>query len=103
MSEVYKEDAFSYPTGVEGENKAVLVFDVDGQPDKHARFEIPGGLDALYTGTTGPNRDIIDITDSTVLAMANQFTTSIGWELSDGETMAELVSGSRSTSKSRKS
>ena len=99
--EQYEEDAFAFPSNVEGENQAELYFSIDGAPQKTATLAVPGIVGTAFVDSTGPNRNVIDTTDADIVTLEGQFTSGI-FKLSDGETMDDLLSGKRVHIKNRK-
>ncbi|GAJ06501.1 unnamed protein product, partial [marine sediment metagenome] len=57
INEVWKNDAFAYPAGVETANKLSATVELEGGIGKKANIKVPGPKDALFgaSGTAGFN------------------------------------------------
>lgn len=91
----YVEDSLSLPASAELQNQAILQFSIDGEPTKSGRVVIPAPKDSLFAASSGPNYDIIDTTDSDVIAFAANWLLDDLYYLSDGETADALLGGKR--------
>lgn len=107
IAERFIEDALVLPTApaVEGENKARLVLQLDGAPNKKHTMEIPGAIASIFQAISGPGYDTVDLAD---VALQNYIST---WHsgglatLSDGENVdivpnAGILAGKRVHKKS---
>lgn len=88
VSGVFEEDTLVAPTGAGFMNsvQAIITGAIDAQPNKHATLTIPAPLDLVFTASTGSGRDIVNVTNSFVLALVAKFQagTAIA-KISDGE------------------
>lgn len=93
VTEVY-EDAAATPGG-EIENQALLVVDTDD--GKKALMRIPAPVAGIFAAASGPNYNVVDILDAALLTYIGSFEASAGVDflVSDGQTVAALVSGKR--------
>lgn len=98
----FVEDALSLPSGVEGENKALLTFRIDGAPNKSASDSIPGAKEAIFVAATGSGRNVVDTTDAAVVAYTGLFAAAASAYISDGENVSEIKGGKRIHSKSNR-
>lgn len=92
----FVENALALPASAENQNRAILVFSIDGQPTKSGKVRIPAVKAACMAATTGKNYDIIDVVDEDVVAFAANFTSEALFYLSDGEQADALLGGGRS-------
>lgn len=85
---VFEEDTVVAPTGAGfmNSNQAIITGAIDAQPLKKATLVIPAPLDLVFTASTGEGRDIVNVTNSFVLALVAKFQagTAIA-KISDGE------------------
>lgn len=98
----FVEDSLTLPTGVEGENKALLTFRLDGAPNKSASDTIPGAKESIFVAATGSGRNVIDTTNAAVVAYKMLFESQSAAYISDGENVNELKGGKRIHSKSNR-
>ncbi len=101
LSQRWTEDAFSYPTGSEIENQALLNIMLDGGL-KTATVYIPSPTDGCFMSATGDGRNIVDVADTDVLAYVALFESGGEAYLSDGEDADSLMNGKRIHRASRK-
>lgn len=99
----FLEDAFSLPASAELENEALLQLTIEDAPTKTATVRIPAPVDGIFTAATGPNYDVVDITDADLIAFAANFVTEDLFYVSDGEQAETLVGGHRRHKKSSRS
>lgn len=65
---------------------ASLVVNLAGGEGKMAVLKIPGPADTIFMDTSGPGRNIVDVTDTDLLAYLDEFQTTGGnFTISDGE------------------
>lgn len=102
LSEIFVEDALVVPaSGVEVENRAKVIAQIDGDPLKTATFFIPGASDALFLAPTGPGRNVVDPADANLIAYAGIWNVTSGYaNISDGEYLEDgssngVLSGTR--------
>ncbi len=100
---VYSEDALTLPAmSVQNENVGHLVMPIYAKPRKSATWDIPAVKDALFSNTTGPDADKIDMTNTDLL----NFIAAIGnggqAKISDGEVVTAVgARGERAHRKNR--
>lgn len=97
LSEVFIDDAFSLPLGgVQIENQAMFVFELDGDPRKTATWFLPAPKIDVFVSTSGKNSNVVDTSDALVTAIRGLFDDSTGVAtISDGETALLIQSGKR--------
>jgi len=95
INEIWKNDAPSYPSGVETANKLSMTVGLDGGIDKKGNLKLPGPLDALFgaSGTAGFN--VLDTSNAAILTYTAMFESGNEFYLSDGDTLESLISGKR--------
>lgn len=99
----YVEDALIFPgTGVQVENRASLTFQLVGVGSKKANLTIPAPEFALFVGTSGPQANTINTTNTNLLNFTDNFKTSGNFRLSDGEAVTRILNGKRTHVKSSK-
>jgi len=102
---VLVEDAFALPSGsVNVEEAAEVTGTITDKPAKHAVVSIPAPKIGVFVGTSGPNRNIVDVADTDLNTFMNSFAPGAAGFLSDGETIdsSALVKGKRVHYRSRK-
>lgn len=97
VTQRFAEDAFAYPIGgVNVEELALIVAQVDGQPNKTANFSIPAPVDSIFVQVTGPQRNVVDTADPALIAYASIWNPGSRATISDGESIElPLLSGKR--------
>jgi len=85
IQEVFVENAFALPGAAEVENQALLTLPIAGKPNKSASVSIPAPNVGIMAGLTGPNFNVVDFTDTNLIAFVNLFITGGKAKLSDGE------------------
>lgn len=100
---VYSEDALTLPAvGVQNENVGHLHMPIYAKPRKSATWDIPGAKIGLFTATTGPGADIMDMTNSDTLNFIGAIGNGGQAKISDGEVVTAVgASGKRSHKKNR--
>lgn len=95
--QVFEESAFVLPgdAGVQNENQASLTFLLAGAGSKKANLNIPAPVIGIFSASSGPNANIVDITDLSVVAFADQFLGANDFRLSDGESSSRILTGHR--------
>ena len=99
VAKIMNEGAFTLPTGKNGSEQAQIVANLSGELETVNTF-IPAPLDALFVAETGPNRNVIDVTNAALLAYLAHFKASGIFMISDGENLDEsspLLRGERIT------
>lgn len=94
--EKFAEDTVINPT-IQKENEALLTFEIDGNPTKHATHSIPGAKNSIYVAAFGPNNNVVDLADAAVIAYAALFIVGAGQMayISDGESASVITKGHR--------
>jgi hypothetical protein len=87
LTERYIEDALAIPvSGVQVENRATIVLNINGNPLKAATINIPGPGSNIFQGTSGPSADVVDVTDGDLIAYVDIWgVTGALATISDGE------------------
>ncbi len=95
INEIWRNDAFAYPTDVETATKLSNTALLTGGAGKKANIKIPGPLAALFgaSGTAGFN--VLDTSNAAAIAYTDLFKAASVFYLSDGEDLASMVSGKR--------
>lgn len=95
INEVWANDAFAYPSGVETANKLSITAELAGGVGKKANMKIPGPIDAMFgaSGTAGFNT--LDTSNAAIITYTNLFKSAGDFYISDGEDFETLVSGKR--------
>jgi hypothetical protein len=96
-------DAVTYPSaGVQIENLALVDAAILDEPTKTATFTIPAPKIGIFVGSVGAPANVVDLTDTDLIAYANLFKITTGKAyISDGETLDFMKSGKRIHRKSR--
>lgn len=92
------EDALVIPaSGVQIEDNALLLFSIDGYPQKTATMAIPAPKPTIFNATSGAGANIIDTADAAVMALRDTMLANSDplVYLSDGELVDGLISGKR--------
>ncbi len=95
INEVWKNDAFAYPAGVETANKLSMTVELAGGIGKKANIKVPGPIDAMFgaSGTAGYNS--LDTGNAAIITYTNLFKAAGDFYVSDGEDLETLISGKR--------
>lgn len=104
---VYQEfvnNTFVLPAdaGVQVENQASLTFLLQALGSKKANLNIPAPVIGIFTASSGPNANIIDIDNAAIQAFADQFLAAADFRLSDGEWIQRILNGRRVHKRSNK-
>lgn len=92
LSTVYAEDTDTYgAAGSEVENIAEVVCPLE-TVGKYHTFRIPAPADAIFVGTSGPDRNRVDTSDADLLAYVSLFTDKTGYDGTPGADAIALVS-----------
>jgi len=75
--------------GVQIEDIASISCLIDGEPLKRATLRIPAPESGIFVGSTGENANIVDTTDSDLLAWLEHFSSDGECLVSDGEQIAD--------------
>ena len=87
VAEKFVEDAFNYPIGgVNVEELASIVVGVTDKPDDPHTIKIPAPKDLLFVAATGKSRNIVDVTEATLLAFMATYNPGSNATFSDGDT-----------------
>lgn len=81
--------------GVQVENQASLTYLLQALGSKKANLNIPAPIIGLFTASSGPNANIIDIDNAAIIAFSDMFLAASDFRLSDGEYIQRLLNGRR--------
>lgn len=87
VGERFVEDALTYPADAEIENNARITAKIVGRPNRSATIDIPAPNIGIFTGTTGPARNVVDLSDAALLTFLGLFDGSGPVTVSDGESI----------------
>lgn len=95
INEVWKNDAFSYPSDVETATKLSMSVELAGGIGKKANMKVPGPKDVLFgaSGTKGYNE--LDKANAAIVTYINLFKAAGDFYVSDGEDLETLIQGAR--------
>lgn len=100
LGEGFVEDTLSYGSaGSEVENIALISAQIDGAIDKYASLRIPAPVDGIFLGTTGENRNRVDVQDTALVDYLTNFGTTGKIKVSDGEKIADPTAAGNVTGK----
>lgn len=109
LTKVFGDPAITTPTEVkaQGEMMALLLANIQGQPNKHDNLIVRAPVDGIFTGVLGTSGyDIVDVVDADLLAYVGLFQpASASLRFSDGEQVAAaspLVKGVRTSVSDRR-
>lgn len=85
--ERYVESALVYPTDAEIENNARITAKIVGRPNRSATIDIPAPNIGIFTGTSGPSRNVVDLADTALQTFLGLFDGSGPVTVSDGESI----------------
>lgn len=95
VSEVYAEDTDQYGTaGSEVENLAEVVVPLE-TAGKYHTFKIPAPVDALFVGTSGPDRNKVNTANANLIAFLNHFTDETGYGTPGPDAIALVSDGEK--------
>lgn len=99
INEVWKNDAFAYPSDVETACKLSMTIELEGGIGKKANLKVPGPIDAMFgaSGTGGFNT--LNTSNAAILTYVAMFDNAAEFYISDGEFHETLISGKRIHSK----
>lgn len=99
LSEVQYEDAVAYPAaGVENENKASITYLIQDTNEK-GNLQIPAPKIGAFVNTSGPSANIVNVAAAIVTAYCDNFRTTGGWYVSDGQSLQTVLKGKRISAK----
>jgi hypothetical protein len=83
------------PADADVHEEMALSMDITpaGEPTKFATISLPAPSDSVFLASTGPNRDVVDIANLNMVALANALAANV--LISDGEAINSLSSGYR--------
>jgi hypothetical protein len=81
--------------GVQVENQASVTFLLEGSGSKKANLNIPAPVIGIFLGNSGPQANIVNLTDASVIAWVAKFLAAADFRISDGEAVARSLSGKR--------
>jgi len=96
ISFVSDEDTFVYPTGADNGVRARMTFQLADSVEK-ATLDIPAPKIGIFVDPTGPGNNVVDTSDTEVLAYLAVFKVSGNAFISDGEDADLLLRGKRTT------
>jgi len=94
LTEVQYEDTLVYPATAQNENKASITYLIDGT-NKKGNLKVPAPKIAIFVETTGPNSNIVDTANGIVVNYTDNFRSTAGWFISDGESIITVLKGKR--------
>ena len=95
VAEVWAEDTAQYGTaGSEVENRAEIVSPLE-TAGKYSTFTIPAPVDALFVGTTGPDRNKVNTAYAALLTFLNHFTDETGYGTPGPDAIALISDGEK--------
>lgn len=99
LSEVQYNNAVAYPVaGVENENKASVTYLIQGT-NKKGNLQIPAPIIGIFVNTSGPSANIVNVAAPLLTAYCDNFRTTGGWFVSDGESLQTILKGKRISAK----
>ena len=96
------ENALVLPVGVQGENKALLTFRLEGAANKSASDTIPAPIIGVFVTPTGNGSNVINGAHAAIATYRDLFIAGGNAFISDGENVTELKGGKRIHSKSNR-
>lgn len=91
----YEDTVVDPPSGTQRENTAELLLNPTDPLKPYPTVTIPGAKDSIMMGGSGPSNNIVDITDTDVLALVALFLADGELYVSDGETVTGIIAGER--------
>lgn len=99
LTEVQYNDSVAYPVaGVENEDKASITYLIQ-DTNKKGNLKIPAPVIGIFVNPTGPSANVVDVADALVIAYTDNFRTTGGWLVSDGESLQTVLKGKRVSAK----
>jgi len=99
LTEVEYNDSVAYPVaGVENENKASITYLIQGT-NKKGNLQIPAPKIAIFVNPSGPSANVVNVQQALVTAYCDNFRTTGGWYVSDGESLQTILKGKRISAK----
>jgi len=99
LTEVRYNDALAYPAaGIENEDKASVTFLIQ-DTNKKGNLQIPAPKIGLFVNPTGPSANIVNVQAAILTAYCDNFRTTGGWYISDGEFLQTILKGKRISAK----
>lgn len=100
--ETFTENAVVLPTGGRKiTDQALVTVNIAGFGNKKASFNIPVPKDTIFVAAIGTNRDVVDLSDTALIAFSDQFKTTGSAFISDGESLNNMFAGKRISRGSR--
>ncbi len=99
ITEVWKNDAFSYPADVETANKLSMTIELEGGEGKKANLKVPGPIDAMFGTSGSAGFNTLNTANAAILTYVALFESGNEFYISDGEFAETLISGKRIHSK----
>lgn len=95
VAEKWAEDTAQYgDAGSEVENIAEIVVPLEA-PGKYHTFKIPAPVDALFVGTTGPDRNKVNTANANLIGFLNNFTDETGYGTPGPDAIALISDGEK--------
>lgn len=99
LAEVEYEDSVAYPVaGVENEDKASVTYLIQ-DTNKKGNLKIPAPVIGIFVNASGPSANVVDVADAALVAYTDNFRTTGGWLISDGESLQTVLKGKRISAK----
>lgn len=99
LAEVEYEDSLAYPVaGVENEDKASITYLIQ-DTNKKGNLKVPAPDIDIFVNASGPSANVVDVGDALVIAYTDNFRTTGGWLVSDGESLQTVLKGKRISAK----
>jgi len=95
VAEVWAEDTAQYgAAGSEVENLAQIVAPLE-TAGKYHTFRVPAPIDALFVGTTGPDRNKVNTANAQLIAFINHFTDETAYVVPGPDAIALISDGEK--------
>lgn len=94
------EDALALPASADNQVVASISYKIVGKV-RGGALSIPAPKEAIFEDTIGVGNGYVDVSNVDVVAYADQFKSTGGFTISDGDDLAFLVDGVRTTARRR--
>ena len=101
LRQQWDEDALTLPAAAQVENQALLNILLDGGLKEQAIY-IPAPVTGIFVAATGDGANVVDVTDTDLLAYVALFESTGEAYISDGEDADRILNGKRIHRASRK-
>jgi hypothetical protein len=99
LREITYNDSIAYPpAGIEAENKASITYLIEGTRDK-GNIKIPAPVIGMFVAPTGQSANLVDVQDTDLNAYLDNFRSTGGWYVSDGQHLQTVLKGKRISAK----